>query len=45
MDFEKVNFELIEVLLEWIVDGKYFYFLGVIFVFLLGLVEIKMFYE
>lgn len=25
MDFEKVNLELIEVLLEWIVDGKHSY--------------------
>ena len=25
MDFEKVNLELIEALLEWIVDGKHSY--------------------
>ncbi|KAM6220257.1 putative ATP-dependent RNA helicase DHX57 [Rhynchocyon petersi] len=45
MDFEKVNFELIEALLEWIVDGKHSYPPGAILVFLPGLAEIKMLYE
>ncbi|XP_016074425.1 PREDICTED: putative ATP-dependent RNA helicase DHX57 isoform X1 [Miniopterus natalensis] len=45
MDFEKVNLELIEALLEWIVDGKHSYPPGAILVFLPGLAEIKMLYE
>ncbi|KAM5292053.1 putative ATP-dependent RNA helicase DHX57 isoform 2-T2 [Ctenodactylus gundi] len=45
MDFEKVNLELIESLLEWIVDGKHSYPPGAILVFLPGLAEIKMLYE
>ncbi|XP_006839440.1 PREDICTED: putative ATP-dependent RNA helicase DHX57 [Chrysochloris asiatica] len=45
MDFEKVNLELIEALLEWIVDGKHPYPPGAILVFLPGLAEIKMLYE
>ncbi|XP_062934635.1 putative ATP-dependent RNA helicase DHX57 isoform X2 [Cynocephalus volans] len=45
MDFEKVNLELIEALLEWIVDGKHCYPPGAILVFLPGLAEIKMLYE
>ncbi|XP_076990146.1 putative ATP-dependent RNA helicase DHX57 isoform X2 [Tamandua tetradactyla] len=45
MDFEKVNLELIEALLEWIVDGKHTYPPGAILVFLPGLAEIKMLYE
>ncbi|XP_075811962.1 putative ATP-dependent RNA helicase DHX57 isoform X2 [Microtus pennsylvanicus] len=45
MDFERVNFDLIEALLEWIVDGKHSYPPGAILVFLPGLAEIKMLYE
>lgn len=45
MDFEKVNLELIEALLEWIVDGKHAYPPGAVLVFLPGLAEIKMLYE
>uniref|UniRef100_G3SQK4 Putative ATP-dependent RNA helicase DHX57 n=1 Tax=Loxodonta africana TaxID=9785 RepID=G3SQK4_LOXAF len=47
MDFEKVNLELIEALLEWIMDGKHSYppDPGAILVFLPGLAEIKMLYE
>uniref|UniRef100_A0A8C9PEX5 Putative ATP-dependent RNA helicase DHX57 n=1 Tax=Spermophilus dauricus TaxID=99837 RepID=A0A8C9PEX5_SPEDA len=45
MDFEKVNLELIEALLEWIVNGKHSYPPGAILVFLPGLAEIKMLYE
>lgn len=45
MDFDKVNLELIEALLEWIVDGKHSYPPGAILVFLPGLAEIKMLYE
>ncbi|KAM9600930.1 putative ATP-dependent RNA helicase DHX57 isoform 2-T3 [Trichechus inunguis] len=45
MDFEKVNLELIEALLEWIMDGKHSYPPGAILVFLPGLAEIKMLYE
>ncbi|XP_069881522.1 putative ATP-dependent RNA helicase DHX57 isoform X2 [Dipodomys merriami] len=45
MDFEKVNLDLIEALLEWIVDGKHSYPPGAILVFLPGLAEIKMLYE
>ncbi|XP_059516026.1 putative ATP-dependent RNA helicase DHX57 [Myotis daubentonii] len=45
MDFEKVNLELIEALLEWIVEGKHSYPPGAILVFLPGLAEIKMLYE
>ncbi|KAL6050769.1 hypothetical protein STEG23_015307, partial [Scotinomys teguina] len=45
MDFERVNLDLIEALLEWIVDGKHSYPPGAILVFLPGLAEIKMLYE
>ncbi|XP_055986573.1 putative ATP-dependent RNA helicase DHX57 [Sorex fumeus] len=45
LDFEKVNLELIEALLEWIVSGKHSYPPGAILVFLPGLAEIKMLYE
>ncbi|KAM4867979.1 putative ATP-dependent RNA helicase DHX57 isoform 1-T1 [Thomomys bottae] len=45
LDFEKVNLDLIEALLEWIVDGKHSYPPGAILVFLPGLAEIKMLYE
>ncbi|XP_027721058.1 putative ATP-dependent RNA helicase DHX57 [Vombatus ursinus] len=45
MDLEKVNLELIEALLEWIVDGMHTYPPGAVLVFLPGLAEIKMLYE
>ncbi|XP_049640202.1 putative ATP-dependent RNA helicase DHX57 [Suncus etruscus] len=45
LDFEKVNLELIEALLEWIVSGKHSYSMGAILVFLPGLAEIKTLYE
>ncbi|XP_043839844.1 putative ATP-dependent RNA helicase DHX57 isoform X2 [Dromiciops gliroides] len=45
MDLEKVNLELIEALLEWIVYGKHSYPPGAVLVFLPGLAEIKMLYE
>ncbi|XP_025061494.1 putative ATP-dependent RNA helicase DHX57 isoform X2 [Alligator sinensis] len=45
MDFDKVNLELIEDLLEWIVSGKHSYPPGAVLVFLPGLAEIKMLYE
>ncbi|XP_028917678.1 putative ATP-dependent RNA helicase DHX57 isoform X2 [Ornithorhynchus anatinus] len=45
MDMEKVNLELIEALLEWIVDGKHSYPPGAVLVFLPGLAEIKQLYE
>nr|XP_020832636.1 putative ATP-dependent RNA helicase DHX57 isoform X3 [Phascolarctos cinereus] len=45
MDLEKVNLELIEALLEWIVDGMHSYPPGAVLVFLPGLAEIKMLYE
>lgn len=45
MDLDKVNLELIEALLEWIVIGKHSYPPGAVLVFLPGLAEIKMLYE
>ncbi|XP_028711029.1 putative ATP-dependent RNA helicase DHX57 isoform X1 [Peromyscus leucopus] len=45
MDFDRVNFDLIEALLEWIVDGEHSYPPGAVLVFLPGLAEIKMLYE
>uniref|UniRef100_U3IV43 Putative ATP-dependent RNA helicase DHX57 n=1 Tax=Anas platyrhynchos platyrhynchos TaxID=8840 RepID=U3IV43_ANAPP len=45
MDLDKVNLELIEALLEWIVAGKHSYPPGAVLVFLPGLAEIKMLYE
>ncbi|KAM6298213.1 putative ATP-dependent RNA helicase DHX57 isoform 2-T2 [Aegotheles albertisi] len=45
MDLDKVNLELIEALLEWIVGGKHSYPAGAVLVFLPGLAEIKMLYE
>uniref|UniRef100_A0A8C9EI52 RNA helicase n=1 Tax=Pavo cristatus TaxID=9049 RepID=A0A8C9EI52_PAVCR len=45
MDLDKVNLELIEALLEWIVDGKHSYPPGAVLIFLPGLAEIKMLYE
>ncbi|XP_066172783.1 putative ATP-dependent RNA helicase DHX57 isoform X2 [Sylvia atricapilla] len=45
MDLDKVNLELIEALLEWIVTGKHTYPPGAVLIFLPGLAEIKMLYE
>ncbi|XP_039595001.1 putative ATP-dependent RNA helicase DHX57 [Polypterus senegalus] len=45
MDLEKINMDLLESLLEWIVDGKHNYPPGAVLVFMPGLAEIKMLYE
>lgn len=45
MDLDKVNLELIEALLEWIVSGKHSYPPGAVLVFLPGLAEIKTLYK
>ncbi|KAK5849246.1 hypothetical protein PBY51_008900 [Eleginops maclovinus] len=45
MDLDKINMDLVESLLEWIVDGKHNYPPGAVLVFLPGLAEIKMLYE
>uniref|UniRef100_A0A4W3H8A4 Putative ATP-dependent RNA helicase DHX57 n=1 Tax=Callorhinchus milii TaxID=7868 RepID=A0A4W3H8A4_CALMI len=45
MDLEKINLDLIEVLLEWIVDGDHDYPPGAVLIFMPGLAEIKMLYE
>nr|XP_006116315.1 putative ATP-dependent RNA helicase DHX57 [Pelodiscus sinensis]XP_006116316.1 putative ATP-dependent RNA helicase DHX57 [Pelodiscus sinensis]XP_014425567.1 putative ATP-dependent RNA helicase DHX57 [Pelodiscus sinensis] len=45
MDLDKVNLELIEDLLEWIVSDKHSYPPGAVLIFLPGLAEIKMLYE
>nr|XP_056709065.1 putative ATP-dependent RNA helicase DHX57 [Euleptes europaea] len=45
MDLDKVNLELIEALLEWIVDGKHSYPPGAVLIFLPGLEEIKTLYK
>ncbi|KAM9317170.1 putative ATP-dependent RNA helicase DHX57 [Gastrophryne carolinensis] len=45
MDLDKINLELIEALLEWIVNGDHSYPPGAVLVFLPGLAEIKMLYE
>ncbi|XP_034019242.1 putative ATP-dependent RNA helicase DHX57 isoform X2 [Thalassophryne amazonica] len=45
MDLEKINMDLVENLLEWIVDGKHDYPPGAVLVFMPGLAEIKMLYE
>ncbi|XP_053316891.1 putative ATP-dependent RNA helicase DHX57 isoform X2 [Spea bombifrons] len=45
MDLDKINLELIEALLEWIVDGVHSYPPGAVLIFLPGLAEIKMLYE
>ncbi|XP_062427610.1 putative ATP-dependent RNA helicase DHX57 [Rhea pennata] len=45
MDLDKVNLELIEALLEWIVTGRHSYPPGAVLIFLPGLAEIKMLYE
>ncbi|XP_048862850.1 putative ATP-dependent RNA helicase DHX57 [Brienomyrus brachyistius] len=45
MDLDKINMDLVECLLEWIVDGQHNYPPGAILVFMPGLSEIKMLYE
>ncbi|MEE6474954.1 hypothetical protein FKM82_010549 [Ascaphus truei] len=45
MDLDKINLELIEALLEWIVSGDHSYPPGAVLVFLPGLAEIKTLYE
>ncbi|XP_034283369.1 putative ATP-dependent RNA helicase DHX57 [Pantherophis guttatus] len=45
MDLDKVNFELIEALLEWIVSGKHLYPPGAVLIFLPGLAEIQALYN
>lgn len=45
MDLDKINMDLVESLLEWIVEGKHNYPPGAVLVFLPGLAEIKMLYE
>uniref|UniRef100_A0A663N2K3 Putative ATP-dependent RNA helicase DHX57 n=1 Tax=Athene cunicularia TaxID=194338 RepID=A0A663N2K3_ATHCN len=45
MDLDKINLELIEALLEWIVAGRHSYPPGAVLIFLPGLAEIKMLYE
>lgn len=45
MDLDKINMDLVESLLEWIVDGKHNYPPGAVLVFMPGLAEIKMMYE
>ncbi|TRY60779.1 hypothetical protein DNTS_032212 [Danionella cerebrum] len=45
MDLDKINMDLVERLLEWIVDGDLNYPPGAVLVFLPGLAEIKQLYE
>ncbi|KAM8884775.1 putative ATP-dependent RNA helicase DHX57 isoform 1-T2 [Synchiropus picturatus] len=45
LDLDKINMDLIESLLEWIVEGKHDYPSGAVLVFLPGLAEIKTLYE
>ncbi|KAM3853474.1 putative ATP-dependent RNA helicase DHX57 isoform 1-T2 [Vipera latastei] len=45
MDLDKVNLELIEALLEWIVSGKHLYPPGAVLIFLPGLAEIQALYN
>ncbi|XP_071780554.1 putative ATP-dependent RNA helicase DHX57 [Centroberyx gerrardi] len=45
MDLDKINMDLVESLLEWIVDGGHNYPPGAVLVFMPGLAEIKMLYE
>ncbi|KAK2896458.1 hypothetical protein Q8A67_010946 [Cirrhinus molitorella] len=45
MDLDKINMDLVENLLEWIVDGEHSYPPGAVLVFLPGLAEIKQLYE
>ncbi|XP_043913365.1 putative ATP-dependent RNA helicase DHX57 isoform X2 [Protopterus annectens] len=45
MDLEKINLDLIEALLEWIVEEDHGYPPGAILIFMPGLAEIKLLYE
>ncbi|XP_028844467.1 putative ATP-dependent RNA helicase DHX57 [Denticeps clupeoides] len=45
LDFEKINFDLLENVLEWILEGDHNYPPGAVLVFLPGLAEIKQLYE
>ncbi|OCT79840.1 putative ATP-dependent RNA helicase DHX57 [Xenopus laevis] len=45
MDLDKINLDLIEALLEWIVNGEHSYPPGAVLVFLPGLAEIKTLYD
>ncbi|XP_058021031.1 putative ATP-dependent RNA helicase DHX57 [Ahaetulla prasina] len=45
MDLNKINLELIEALLEWIVSGKHLYPPGAVLIFLPGLAEIQALYN
>lgn len=45
MDLDKINMDLVESLLEWIMEGKHNYPPGAVLVFMPGLAEIKMLYE
>nr|XP_028580810.1 putative ATP-dependent RNA helicase DHX57 [Podarcis muralis]XP_028580811.1 putative ATP-dependent RNA helicase DHX57 [Podarcis muralis] len=45
MDLDKVNLELIEALLEWIVSGEHSYPPGAVLIFLPGMEEIKTLYK
>ncbi|XP_060781858.1 putative ATP-dependent RNA helicase DHX57 isoform X2 [Neoarius graeffei] len=45
MDLNKINMDLLESLLEWIVNGDHSYPPGAVLVFLPGLAEIKQLYE
>uniref|UniRef100_A0AAR2IMG4 Putative ATP-dependent RNA helicase DHX57 n=1 Tax=Pygocentrus nattereri TaxID=42514 RepID=A0AAR2IMG4_PYGNA len=45
MDLDKINMDLLESVLEWIVDGDHSFPPGAVLVFLPGLAEIKQLYE
>ncbi|KAJ8248547.1 hypothetical protein GJAV_G00243170 [Gymnothorax javanicus] len=45
MDLEKINMDLVESVLEWIVSGDHDYPPGAVLVFMPGMAEIKMLYE
>ncbi|MGH0141482.1 UNVERIFIED_CONTAM: hypothetical protein FKN15_021449 [Acipenser sinensis] len=45
MDLDKINMDLVEAVLEWIVDGDHNYPQGAVLIFMPGLAEIKMLYE
>ncbi|KAM9845045.1 putative ATP-dependent RNA helicase DHX57 [Aulostomus maculatus] len=45
MDLDKINMDLVEHLLQWILEGKHSYPPGAVLVFMPGLAEIKTLYE
>uniref|UniRef100_A0A8C5GH96 Putative ATP-dependent RNA helicase DHX57 n=1 Tax=Gouania willdenowi TaxID=441366 RepID=A0A8C5GH96_GOUWI len=45
MDLDKINMDLVERLLEWIVEGNHKYPPGAVLVFMPGMAEIRMLYE